>query len=335
MARDTTGPARPAVIGRDDPSLRLDEAERSGLAGADLPADMPPVAQERRTMRWGAVFLAALAGLIGLAASLAAWRLVEDLFVRSDWLGWLATGLAGLAGLALLVLVLRELAGLLRVARIARLHERARHAHRDRDMAEAHAVAARLKRLYAGRRDLAWPLARFGEHAADIFDADDYLRFAERELLKGLDARAAEEIAGAARRVAVVTAISPAALIDLGFVLYANLRLIRRLAALYGGRPGLFGLVRLGRSVLAHLAVTGGIAVGDSLLQQMLGHGVAARLSARLGEGVLNGLFTARIGLAALAVCRPLPFLALKPPALRQVMGGIAAMGESGGKQGG
>ena len=61
--------------------------------------------------------------------------------------------------------------------------------------------------------------------------------------------------------------------------------------------------------------------MSDSLLQQFLGHGLAARVSARLGEGVLNGLFTARIGLAAIAVCRPLPFLALKPPAIKQVMG--------------
>ena len=62
------------------------------------------------------------------------------------------------------------------------------------------------------------------------------------------------------------------------------------------------------RHVIAHLAVTGGIAAGDSLIQQMLGHGVAAKLSARLGEGVLNGLLTARLGLAAIDVARPLPF---------------------------
>ena len=68
------------------------------------------------------------------------------------------------------------------------------------------------------------------------------------------------------------------------------------------------------RHVIAHLTVTGGMAAGDSLVQQMLGHGVAAKLSARLGEGVLNGLLTARLGLAAIEVARPLPFAALPPP---------------------
>ncbi len=51
------------------------------------------------------------------------------------------------------------------------------------------------------------------------------------------------------------------------------------------------------------------MAVGESVMQQVLGLGIAARVSAKLGEGVLNGLMTARFGLAALNVCRPLPFV--------------------------
>jgi uncharacterized membrane protein YcjF (UPF0283 family) len=42
------------------------------------------------------------------------------------------------------------------------------------------------------------------------------------------------------------------------------------------------------------------------------GHGIAAKLSQRLGEGML----TARLGLAAIDVTRPLPFTALPRPAL-------------------
>ena len=49
--------------------------------------------------------------------------------------------------------------------------------------------------------------------------------------------------------------------------------------------------------------------------------GLAARISAKLGEGVLNGLMTARFGLAALAVCRPLPFIREEPPKIGDVAG--------------
>ena len=99
--------------------------------------------------------------------------------------------------------------------------------------------------------------------------------------------------------------------------------LVRRLADLYGARPGALGVLRLLRLTIAHLAVTGGVAATDSLIQQVLGHGVAAKLSARLGEGVLNGLLTARIGLAAIEVSRPLPFAALPKPTVSDLAGDL------------
>ena len=63
--------------------------------------------------------------------------------------------------------------------------------------------------------------------------------------------------------------------------------------------------------------------VGDSLVQQVLGHGLAAKLSAKLGEGVLNGLLTARLGIAAIEVTRPLPFAALPRPKLSDLAGNL------------
>ena len=120
-------------------------------------------------------------------------------------------------------------------------------------------------------------------------------------------------------------------MVDVVFVGAEILRLIRRIAMLYGGRPGTLGFIRLARAAVTHLAVTGGIAAGDSLIQQILGHGIAARLSARLGEGVVNGLLTARVGIAAIEVSRPLPFLNGRPPRLGDVMAELTRMGKSKG----
>ena len=69
------------------------------------------------------------------------------------------------------------------------------------------------------------------------------------------------EVEAAARQVATVTAIVPLALADLFTALTANLRMIRRIAEVYGGRAGTLGSWRLTRSVLTHLVATGAVAV--------------------------------------------------------------------------
>ena len=90
--------------------------------------------------------------------------------------------------------------------------------------------------------------------------------------------------------------------------LTANLRMIRRIAEVYGGRAGALGSWRLARSVMAHLVATGAVAVGDDMIGSIAGGGVLSKLSRRFGEGMINGALTARVGVAAMDVCRPLPF---------------------------
>jgi putative membrane protein len=48
---------------------------------------------------------------------------------------------------------------------------------------------------------------------------------------------------------------------------------------------------------------------------------VVAKLSRRFGEGVVNGALTARVGVAAIEVCRPLPFVAAPRPRVAALIG--------------
>jgi putative membrane protein len=269
------------------------------------------------------VFWSALGGLVTLGAGLATTRLIEDLYARAQWLGTVGAVLAAVALLALLIICAREIAGLFHLASIEKLHARAAATLVSDDRDEAREIVRALTAKLAATPSLAHARGEIESHLAEIIDGRDLLHIAERQLMAPLDREASQLIARTATRVSVVTAVSPRAAVDIAFVAIAALGMIRRLAAIYGGRPGMLGLIRLVRHIIAHLALTGGIAVGDGLIQQVLGHGIAAKLSARLGEGVLNGLLTARLGLAAIEVARPLPFAALPLPKLADIAGDL------------
>lgn len=282
------------------------------------------VAERRGILRRSMGSLAGLAatavgGLASLAIGLWISQLVEALFERWAALGWLGTGLAAALLLATLALLFREAYGVMRQRRIAHLHLRLASAREADQQPEARAAVAALAELYATRPETAAARQRLSDYSRQIIDGRDLIDIAERELVRDLDLAVSREIALTAKRVSLVTALSPRAFIGVLFVLAAVVRLMRRIAELYGGRPGLLGFIKLTRSVGAHLAITGGMAAGDSLIQQLVGHGIAARISARLGEGVLNGLLTARVGLSAMAVCRPMPFAATAQPSIREV----------------
>jgi putative membrane protein len=144
------------------------------------------------------------------------------------------------------------------------------------------------------------------------------LALTERELLLPLDQLAREVIGLSGRRVSVATSLSPAAILTVSFIAYQNFRMLRWLATVYGGRPSFLAILRLVRLVAGHLAVAGGIAFTDDLLHQFLGQGLTARLSRQLGEGLISGCFTIRIGIAAIEVLRPLPYIKARRPRLRE-----------------
>jgi putative membrane protein len=321
LSGDETVTSKPApeVI---EPEIDVFAAELvEGVPGGDEAAAAAQAkgVLDRYFLSPGGVFLSAASGLVTLAISVWAWKLVEDLFSHSALLGMIGLALAIAAAAAALLFIAREMRSILLQNRIAKLHAAMAQARAANDAKAASANVRELCALYETRVDLARPRAMMGDYAKQIIDGKDLIDLAERNLVAPLDQKARREIAAAAKRVSVVTAVSPRAVLDVIFVAGQAVVLMRRISEIYGGRPGLLGFFKLARSVGAHLAITGTVAVGDTLLQQVLGHGVAARLSAKLGEGVLNGLLTARVGLSAMAVCRPTPFVTEKQPGVKEV----------------
>ncbi|MCM2561445.1 YcjF family protein [Lutimaribacter sp. EGI FJ00015] len=255
--------------------------------------------------RW---FWGLLLAVLGAVLSVAAWDFATGLIARMPLLGYAVTVLIGALVLVALLAGLREMAAFARLARMDKLQGRAEAALSEASLPKARAVVAELERLYARRPELDWNRARFTDRRDEQFDANALFALTEAEMLAPLDAAARVQVEAAARQVATVTAIVPLALADVAVALSANLRMIRRIAEIYGGRSGVLGSWRLTRAVMTHLVATGAVAVGDDLISSVAGGNVLSKLSRRFGEGIVNGALTARVGIAAMEVCRPLPF---------------------------
>ncbi|WP_299352212.1 TIGR01620 family protein [uncultured Shimia sp.] len=290
----------------------------------DLPDSLPEgqamqVAAQlasRRPSRLARWFWSLLGLILTTVISIAAWDFVTGLVARSPILGGIVTALVGVFLIVALAMILRELAGFARLRRVDALRAGADGALASGNMSDAHRVLDQLTRLYANRTDTAWGRERVQERKADLMDADALLGLVETEILVPLDAAAQREVEAAARQVATVTALVPLALADVVTALTANMRMIRRIAEVYGGRAGTLGSWRLLRAVMTHLVATGAVAIGDDMIGTLAGGGALAKISRRFGEGLVNGALTARVGVAAMEVCRPLPFSTVKRPAV-------------------
>lgn len=72
-----------------------------------------------------------------------------------------------------------------------------------------------------------------------------------------LDAQARREISRFAAESTLMIAVSPLALVDMAFIARRNLRLINRIATLYGIELGYYSRLRLFRLVLLNIAFAG------------------------------------------------------------------------------
>lgn len=308
--QDSMAPRRRMPLIVDEPEI---EPEPAGASSPRL----------KKRFGWGKLFVAGLGGFLSLVLWVWAERTLRAMLTQSPAMGMVAAGLLGIALLALVVLAGRLMRDILRMRKVEDLRARAVAAASQNNLAAAQEIARDVMGLVTAMPVTARGRAALTQALPELTAAQDVIALTEREILKPLDEQASALVARASRQVSLVTAVSPRAIVDVAFVIFACVRLLRDIAGVYGARPGWLGLMKLGRATLVHLVVTGGMAAGDALLQQIMGQGLAAKLSAKLGEGVLNGLLTARIGLAAIAQCRPMPFAEERAPGLKDVAGDL------------
>ena len=150
-----------------------------------------------------------------------------------------------------------------------------------------------------------------------------------------LDAQARREISRSAAESTLMIAVSPLALVDMAFIAWRNLRLINRIATLYGIELGYYSRLRLFKLVLLNIAFAGASELVREVGMDWMSQDLAARLSARAAQGIGAGLLTARLGIKAMELCRPLPWIDNDKPKLgdfrRELIGQLKGVVQKSG----
>jgi putative membrane protein len=151
----------------------------------------------------------------------------------------------------------------------------------------------------------------------------DTLELFSRFVLAPADRLAEAAIRRAAAQAFAINAISPTALLDTLLFAARALRLVREIAEVYGQRPGLAGTVHLIRRLAGGAGLVGAVDLAGGLLVQQLGGAVVERLSAGAAESTYAAQKMARLGIIAMALCRPVEFGPGEAPSLRRLVTGL------------
>lgn len=308
--------------------VALDESpEQEGQVEATLDAALRP----RRSL-WRKMVTAGL-GLFGISVVAQGVQWTMTAWQTNDWaaLGGCAAGalIVG-AGVGSVVTEWR---------RLWRLRQRAEERDEARTLMHSHSVGkgrafceglARQAGLDQSHPALQRWYAAIHETQSDREVVSLYAHLVQPVL----DAQARREISRSAAESTLMIAVSPLALVDMGFIAWRNLRLINRIANLYGIELGYYSRLRLFRLVLINIAFAGASELVREIGMDWMSQDLAARLSTRAAQGIGAGLLTARLGIKAMELCRPLPWIDNDKPRLgdfrRELIGQLKATVQKG-----
>ncbi|MFV0432097.1 MAG: YcjF family protein [Alphaproteobacteria bacterium] len=312
---------QPEIFDVNDPSLSAEDYafDIENLELENLDNTLQNKSKKAKGLALFGFLFSLLWGLLTLAFSLWVYGLYDKAKLIHPWLGWLTLGLSALIILTLIFITIKELLGLIRLSSVKKIRLKAKQSLENGQRDKALKVMHEISHLYQAQPLLQQARQKLQKESEEQLDSHAILTLTEEYLLTPLDQDAQKIIQQAGRQVAVSTALSRIMILDVIIVFFSAWRMIRQLAELYGMRPSKLSLWRLLGQIFTHLIITGGMAAGEDLLGSILGHSMAAKLSSRLGEGVINGLLTCRVGLVALDYCRPMPYLENDKPKLKDI----------------
>lgn len=152
----------------------------------------------------------------------------------------------------------------------------------------------------------------FDSHHSD----SEVLSLFEHQVLAPIDKLAMKQVSNNASAASVMIAVSPFALLDMLIVLWRNIRMMNQVSEIYGLHLGYWGRISLIRNIFHSMLYAGAAEILSDAGNYALSAGITGKISTRIAQGMGAGVLTARIGLKAINLSRPLPWLSETKPGL-------------------
>ena len=294
---------------------RIVETGQTGRLDLRLPAIAEPSLPLPRARGFPSPFAVATTGLGVLVVGVVGIDLaqfVDGAFAHGTGVGILAAAAVAAGAGGALYWLTAELLGLFRLRsaeRLRRLIPSALGSELNLEIDAAAAIVARDPLLAAAVNSYRAVLEphHTGRDALELFS---------RFVLAPADQLAQAAIRRASAQAFAINAISPTALLDTLLFAARAARLIREIAEIYGQRPGLTGTVHLLRRLASGAGLVGAVDIVGGVIAQQLGGAVLEHVSASAAESAYAAQKMARLGLVAMASCRPIEFCPGEAPSL-------------------
>ena len=302
--------------------FELDPTRTTVETVLEKPADLVPVpepaaAPPRRSWR-GRLAAATGLGVVGVLL-LEAVQYTTSLIATDPLLGWPMAALTAVTVAAGLGYTAIEARDLVRLSRRSSLRQEADRLAGSELHGQADRVLAAITMELPDRPEVENAIAEFRRSTSDALADGERLVLFERRVIAPVDRAAYRLVLESSRDIGVLTALAPTGLLDGVLVLWRTTLMLRQVARLYGMAPGPATTFRLLRHSFRNAALAGLADIVAQAAVEHVGASLLAMVSARAGQGAGNALLASRLGLAAIRECRPLPFVAERPPRLAEI----------------
>lgn len=324
-------------LGTDDTQPELNAQQRfteqekfvpmmAELQESEAEAELEQIIRPRRGRKWFTVtMLGAFSGLVG-------WQAIDSVVTSVQNADWLSLGWSGfitvLAGMGIGAIG-KELWKLRQLRHHFSVQEQAETLIANNAVGQGEAFCHDLaKQGGIANHNPAyqrWQTAIDNSHSdAEVLDMYDAMVVSEQ------DKKATRLVSQYATESAALVAVSPLAIADMLLVAWRNFKMIDQLAELYGVELGYWSRLKLFKAVLVNMAAAGASELAMDASMDLLTMDLAGKVSARAGQGLGIGILTARLGLKAMSLLRPLPWhkdRAVKLGAIRkQIVAKVTAL---------